>query len=296
VQTPKWVADAKRAVPEPALSFAEVSKTSRLTGLAAESAFWITFTLPWIALGAVASIGFVTRDSDPETVAVVQQRILTGSARVLSPEAVNGFLKPILDQINQGQLQLGFVGIVVALWSGSRLIRSLTEGIAVVNGDPNFRSYARARILALALYVVALISAAMVVAILTVGPDRTVASLANSSIIDEIVVYLIIFLMVFGLLVFLYRFGTPHKAPLRLNAVGALVALLGWVVGSLALGIYTTHLFTDFSIYAAVAAPIAIMLWSYVTAVAVFVGSAVIVTMRGDELTAAHVEAGCISG
>lgn len=296
MQTPKWVADAKRAVPEPALSFAEVSKTSRLTGLAAESAFWITFTLPWIALGAVASIGFVTRDSDPETVAVVQQRILTGSARVLSPEAVNGFLKPILDQINQGQLQLGFVGIVVALWSGSRLIRSLTEGIAVVNGDPNFRSYARARILALALYVVALISAAMVVAILTVGPDRTVASLANSSIIDEIVVYLIIFLMVFGLLVFLYRFGTPHKAPLRLNAVGALVALLGWVVGSLALGIYTTHLFTDFSIYAVVAAPIAIMLWSYVTAVAVFVGSAVIVTMRGDELTAAHVEAGCISG
>ena len=296
MQTPTWVAKAEAVIPNPVLVFVQVVKSSRLTGLAAESAFWITFTLPWIALGAVASIGLVTRGSDPETVAVLEQRVLTGASRVLSPEAVNGFLKPILDQISQGQLKFGLVGIVVALWSGSRLVRSLIEGISVVNGDAHHRSYARARLLALGLYAVALIAAGAVVALFTIGPDRTVASLAQSPLVEELAVYGILFLVVFGLIMLLYRFGAPHAAPLRLDAVGAAVALLGWILGSFGLGIYTSRLFTDFSIYAAVAAPIAILLWSYVTAIAVYAGAAVVVSLRGDELTTAHVVAGFTPG
>ena len=55
------------------------------------------------------------------------------------------------------------------------------------------------------------------------------------------------------------------------------MAVVGWVLGSLGLRVYTGHLFGDFSIYAAVAAPIAILLWSYVTALAVLLGAAVVV-------------------
>ena len=52
-----------------------ITTRRRFLGLAAETAFWITFTLPWIALGVISSIGFVASRTDPATVAAVQVRL-----------------------------------------------------------------------------------------------------------------------------------------------------------------------------------------------------------------------------
>ena len=79
-------------LPEPAQRFLSVLEESRLFGLAAESAFWITFTLPWIALGVISSVGIIASRSDPATLAAFQESVMAAASKVLTPEAANNFL------------------------------------------------------------------------------------------------------------------------------------------------------------------------------------------------------------
>jgi uncharacterized BrkB/YihY/UPF0761 family membrane protein len=55
---------------------------------------------------------------------------------------------------------------------------------------------------------------------------------------------------------------------------GALIAMGLWVVFSFGLRWYFTWLFREGSVYGAISAPIAIMLWSYVTCLALLLGAA----------------------
>ena len=266
------VAHVVATLPRPLRRLIEIVKQSRIFGLAAETGFWITFTLPWIALGVISSIGFVASRSDPATVATVQAEVLSVAGRVLTPEAVNTFLLPLLEQVSSGRTEVGLLGIVVALWSGSRMVAALTEGVAVINGQAGHNGYARNRGLGLLIYVAGLVAAGVAVALMALGPDRMSVWRGSGA---SVLAYVLVGLLVVGLLVLLFQTALPTRARLRNDLLGAGVALVGWVVGSIGLHFYTDHLFSDFSVYAAVATPIAIMLWSYVSAIAVFVGASV---------------------
>lgn len=282
---------AEQALPAPARSLMDVIKESRLMGLSAEAAFWITFTLPWIALGALSSIGFITRNLDPATLDQIRKTVLDAAAKVLTPQAVNSFLEPLLTQVTAGRTDLTLVGIIVALWSGSRLVGSLTQGVSVINGAPFRLGYARNRAFALLIYVVGLVGLAVVVAVMVVGPDRLSALFGFSLSVEIVLSYLLVSALAVGLIVLLYQIAAPTRAPLSWDLIGAVIAVVGWVLGSLGLHYYTDRLFTELSVYSAVAAPIAILLWSYVSAIAVFVGAASVAARRSHAASAAESEA-----
>jgi len=276
-------------VPLPARILIEVVRTKRLAGLAAESAFWITFTLPWIALGVLASVGWVASRTNPQLVVALEQAVLDASARVLTPEAVNQFLKPLLDQLAEGRADLGVIGVLIALWSGSRMVAALTDAVAVIHGAPGFNGYARNRGLGVAIYLIGLVATAVAVALMAVGLDR-VASLLGLEGLAPLLAYAVMGALIYGLLVLLLRVPAPERGPVRNDLVGAGVALAGWVVGSIGLHFYTDRIFGEFSVYTAVAAPIAILLWSYITAIAVLLGAAVCVVL--DQLTSSSTAEG----
>ena len=280
VQPPAWIERAEALVPAPVRTLILVIRDSRMLGLAAECAFWITFTLPWIALGALASVGFLSSRIDPNAEAQFQAAVLAAASRVLTPEAVDTLLRPLVEQVSAGRADLTVVGFVVALWSGSRLVGALTQSVAVINGQPFHRGYARTRGIALVIYLVALIAVGAAVALMALGPDRIAALTGNAGASQRVLSTIGAGLLVFALVALLYQLAAPHRAPLRLDLVGAAVALAGWVLGSVGLRFYTDRLFGHFSVYAAVAAPIAILLWAYVTAIAVLGGAALVVTVR----------------
>jgi len=266
------------ALPSPLLLVIAIVKRSRFFGLAAETGFWITFTLPWIALGVLSSIGVAARYSDPSTVATVQAEVVSVASRVLTPEAVNSFLLPLLDQISSGGTEVGLLGIVIALWSGSRMVAALTVGVAVINGQTEHSGYARNRGLGLLLYLAGLVAAGIAVALMALGPDRLPLWWGGGSMLLS---YSLVGLVVIGLLVLLFQTALPVRARLHNDVLGAGVALVGWVIGSIGLHFYTDHLFSNFNVYAALATPVAVMLWSYVSAVAVFVGATVACLLQG---------------
>ena len=238
--------------------------------------------LPWIALGVISSVGIIASRSDPATLAAFQESVMAAASKVLTPEAANNFLKPILDQLSTGRADLTLLGVVIALWSGSRMVAAFTEAVAVVHGHPRHHGYARNRGLGLLVYTIGLVGAGIAVALMAIGPDRMASS---GGAAGDVASYLVVGVFIWALIVLLFQMGSPVRPPLRYDMLGAVVALAGWLVGSFGLHYYTDHLFGEFSVYSAVAAPIAILLWAYITAIAVLLGAAVSVVLESQTQT-----------
>lgn len=58
------------------------------------------------------------------------------------------------------------------------------------------------------------------------------------------------------------------------------VALAIWIAGSAALRLYLGHVLTRTSVYGSLAAPIAVLVWLYLTALAVLLGAALNAALR----------------
>jgi membrane protein len=82
----------------------------------------------------------------------------------------------------------------------------------------------------------------------------------------------ILLLVVF--LTTLYHVAVPANTPWREDIPGALVALVVLVVCSVALRIYLVSSVEGPSVYGSLAAPVAVLLWIFVVALAVLIGAA----------------------
>ena len=71
----------------------------------------------------------------------------------------------------------------------------------------------------------------------------------------------------------LYHVSVPVRTPWRRDLPGAAVALVIWIVGSVLLRIYLDTSVDSTSAYGSLAAPIAVLFWLYVTALAVLIGA-----------------------
>jgi membrane protein len=76
-------------------------------------------------------------------------------------------------------------------------------------------------------------------------------------------------------LALLYHVSVPVRTSWRFNLPGAVFCLLAWVVGSFLLRwVLTATAAQSRSVYGPLAAPIAVLLWLYLVALAVLVGAA----------------------
>ncbi len=75
------------------------------------------------------------------------------------------------------------------------------------------------------------------------------------------------------LLTWAYHIAPPHVTAWRRDLPGAILALVVWALGSLGLRIYATTFLESNSAYNLFTAPLAVLLWLYVSAIAVLVGA-----------------------
>ena len=95
----------------------------RVTGLAAEAAFFALLSLPPLIFGLAGAIGFVAQRFDVTTVAEFRTQVLDLASRLLTPTAVDDVIAPTLDDVLfQGRFEIISIGFVIALWSGSRAV------------------------------------------------------------------------------------------------------------------------------------------------------------------------------
>ncbi|MFF5128758.1 YihY/virulence factor BrkB family protein [Streptomyces syringium] len=248
----------------------------RVTGLAAEAAFFTLLSLPPLLLGLLGLLGYLDAWTGTKTIESIQNNILNASATVLSDKGVNEIARPLLQDVTKrGRPDIISVGFAIALWSGSRAVNVFVDTITIMYGLEGKRGIVKTRLLAFLLYIVALLIGAVVLPLMVAGPDAVLDIVPWSADVVRALYWPVVTLLSVVFLTTLYHVSVPVRSPWQEDIPGALVALAMWVLGSFLLRIYLTHTVEGPTIYGSLAAPVAVLLWIGVSAFAVLVGAAV---------------------
>jgi membrane protein len=254
----------------------QAAYTSRLPGLAAEASFWGVFALPWLFLGLVAGISRLQVHLGIDVVDRLYGQIVELAGRVLTEEAIEDLLVPMLDEVLlRGRTTLGVLGVAVAIWAGSRVLDTLVDGMTIVYRREGLRGYLHTRLVSIGLYAAALLGLIVAIPLVVAGPTFLVRLVPGTQgLLSAVLLVALEVGTVLVLVVSLYHWAVPHRTRWVADVPGALVAMGLWVVFSWCLRWYFAWLFSEGSVYGVISAPIAIMMWTYVTCVALLLGAA----------------------
>jgi membrane protein len=250
----------------------------RITGLAAEAAFWILLSLPALALGTVGILGYLHGQLGAARAAHLERVLTNAAGTVLSQRAVRQSVAPALhSMLTSGHADVVSVSFLIALWSGSRALNVAIDTITVASGQSGLRGIVRTRLLAFGLYLPALLFGAATVPLLLAGTELLDEIAPGTAAVFGPLVWPLATAAGVAFLTTLYYLALPNRRRWPADLPGAFVALAMWVVGSTLLRLY---LHSDggggvggAAGFGRVAATAAILLWLYITALAVLIGA-----------------------
>ena len=247
----------------------------RVTGLAAEAAFFAVLSLPPLVFAFAGAIGFVAQTFAVEQVVNFRGQVLALASRALTQQTVTSLIEPTLDEVlGGGRFSVISIGFVIALWSGSRALNVFVETISIMYGMAGRRGIVRARALAFGLYVVFLVAGVILLPLVLAGPgfiDRLLP--ARLEIIGDLY-WPVVLLDSVCLLATLYHLSVPVRTRWRADLPGAALTLTIWLLGSTLLRLVLNASVGSTSIYGPLAAPIALLIWLYLISIAVLIGAA----------------------
>ena len=254
----------------------------RVLGLSAEAGFWQLLSLPSAVLGVLGTIGYFRGTLiSGATLDSLERSILNNAGRVLSADTVEKTIKPTLDNVlNGGKAAVVSIGFVLSLWSGSSAMATFVNTITIAYDQRDLRSAVRSRLVALYMYIVSMVAGAVLLPLLVTGP-RTLGEIPaverhpNLRTLIDITYYPVAGLLSLIALMSLYHQAVPRKPKWRHTLWGALTAALLWLIGAYGLRVYVGYVFRRTLDYGALAAPVAVLLFFYVTALAVLIGAEV---------------------
>ncbi|MFY0406927.1 YihY/virulence factor BrkB family protein [Solicola sp. PLA-1-18] len=250
----------------------------RVTGLAAEAAFFAILSLPPLIFGLAGSVGYVANRFQVAEVDVFKDRILDIVSQALTPSTVEAVIEPTLDDVLRGgRIDVISIGFVLALWSGSRALNVFIDTITIMYGLGGRRGIVKTRALSFALYVVALLLGIVLVPLILAGPTLVDQFVPESFAFVARLYWPTVLLLSIVFLTTLYHLSVPVRTSWWYDLPGAVLTLTMWILGSWAvrgaLGV-TADAGQSTSIYGPLAAPIAILLWLYVLSISVLIGAA----------------------
>jgi len=247
----------------------------RVTGLAAEAAFFAILSLPPLVFGLAGAIGFVAQRFAVTTLAEFRQEVLDVASRLLVPSAVQEVIAPTLDEVlSGGRFDIISIGFVIALWSGSRALNVVVDTVTIMYGLAGHRSILRTRALSFSIYLVFLIATVILLPLVLAGPDLVDRVLPPRLEVLGYLYWPVVLLGSVALLATLYHLAVPVRTSWRSDLPGAALTLLLWLAGSALLRLVLGLSIGSTSIYGPLAAPIAVLAWLYLICLALLVGAA----------------------
>lgn len=249
----------------------------RVTGLAAEAAFFAVLSVPPLIFALAGAVGYVTEQFSPADIAEVQGAIIDLASRGLTEQAVEDVITPTLDSVLRGgRFDVVSVGFVLALWSGSRALNVFVDTITIMHGLGGHRGIVKTRALSFALYILAMLTGMISLPLVVAGPSLIRDWLPPRFDFVMSFYWPIVIVLCICFLATLYHVSVPVRTNWAFNLPGATFSLIAWIAGSYALRwVLTVTAAESRSIYGPLAAPIAVLLWLYLLAIAVLIGAAV---------------------
>lgn len=249
----------------------------RVTGLAAEAAFFAILSLPPLIFALAGAIGVVSEQFSEGRVAEVRQAVIDLSAQALTESAVDRIIVPTIDEVLEGgRYDIISIGFVLALWSGSRALNVFVDTITIMHGLGGHRGIVRTRALSFSLYVMGLVIGIVTIPLVVAGPGLVQDWLpARLQFLGDMY-WPVVLVLSICFLATLYHVSVPVRTNWSFNLPGATFSLLGWILGSAVLRwVLTVTAADSMSIYGPLAAPIAVLLWLYIVSIVVLIGAAV---------------------
>ncbi|MGC4111699.1 MAG: YihY/virulence factor BrkB family protein [Nocardioides sp.] len=273
---PPWLDEARATGWRVVVSTVASSMRYRVTGLAAEAAFFTVLSVPPLIFALTGAIGYLTRSFSPDQVDHVRNAILDLASRFLTDSAVDSVIRPTMDDVLRGgRFDVVSVGFVLALWSGSRAMHVFVETITIMNGLGGVRGIVKTRALSFGLYLLAIITGVVALPLVVAGPRLVRRWLPDRAHVLTGFYWPVVIVVCICFLAMLFHVSIPVRSRWRTNLPGAAFAFGVWILGSFLLRAFLTATASDSrSIYGPLAAPIAVLLWLYILSIAVLVGAA----------------------
>jgi membrane protein len=249
----------------------------RVTGLAAEAAFFAVVSVPPLIFAMAGAIGYVTQSFTAAQVEDVRQAVIDLSSRALTDRAVDRIIAPTIDEVLKGgRFDVISLGFILALWSGSRALNVFVDTITIMHGLGGHRGIVKTRALSFLLYVLALVTGMFAIPLVVAGPTLVEDAIPERFDFVMNFYWPAVIVVCICFLATLYHLSVPVRTNWSFNLPGATFALICWILGSYLLRWLLTVTAADSkSVYGPLAAPIAVLLWLYLVAIAVLIGAAV---------------------
>jgi membrane protein len=274
-----------------AVATAQASMLDRVTGLAAEMAFFALLSLVPLVVALGASLGSLEVLVGQESVNRGQAGVLEALGAVFSPQVIEGVLRPLVEGLleeTRGGVALS--SVVAALWLASRVFTATIRALDLAYGVEERRGLVTQRLLALAFALGAVVAGSITLLLGVVGPllgsgrelaDRLGFGEAFTAV-WAIGRWPFLVAVVVGFFATVYRFGPNVRNTWRQCLPGAILGVVLWLLSSFGLRLYLATAGSPVGRFEAgaqaaavlgvVGAVLAAMLWVYVSSMALLVG------------------------
>jgi membrane protein len=274
----------------------------RITGLAAELAFWVLLSLPPLLLVAASAAGFLGDRVGADVRTGLIERIGEIALQVFNRSTVDTILTPTLNSLLESEsasvLSLSFL---IAIYSASRVLRVAVLAISIAYDLQDVRPTYMARVLGFALTIAGLLLGLVLIPLIVAGPrlgEIAEERLGVDLLLGElwrVLYWPASFVVLALLLALLYHFAAPWHTPFRRELPGAVLATVLGLVLTVALRAYTQFAFGGDAIYAPLAAPLAFLLWVWLQGIALLLGAELNAEIERARPTSGH-DPGHVSG
>ncbi|NGP08517.1 YihY/virulence factor BrkB family protein [Rhodococcus sp. 14C212] len=246
---------------------------------AAAAAFWQTLSLPPLLLGLLGSLGYVAGWFGPDTVEIIQSKIVTFSRTMFSESVVDDIIGPtVQDVLLRGRADVMSLGFLLSLWAGSSAISTFVDSIDEAHDQHDHRHPVWQRFFALLLYVVFLVLAVFTLPLVALGPTMIGRALPaawydlGTRLLDTFYYPGVGLLLLVGLTT-LYKVALPRSLPWHRLLGGAILAGTFFMASSAGLRWYLRWVSGTGYTYGALATPIAFLLFTFFLGFAVVLGA-----------------------
>jgi membrane protein len=269
------------------------SAEHRVTGLAAEMAFFASLALIPFTLAFGAVLGYVERWAAPGSVAEIEETIVQLMTVILGPDLVSDVAAPyVRAQLSQTRGGLALGGLVLGLWLASRVFLPAVHALDLAYDVVEQRSPMRRRLISVVLAVASLIVIVLQVLIQVFGPllgsARDLAAelgLDSSAfqVLWTVGRWPLLAIVVTAFLLAVYQLVPARRLGWRRSLPGAIVAMLAWIIVAAGFRAYLATggnpgeaVATDTealaSVTRALGTLVATVVWVFVSSVAVLFG------------------------
>ncbi|EEX13321.1 ribonuclease BN [Citreicella sp. SE45] len=178
---------------------------------------------------------------------------------------------------NRSTLQwASVISIVLAIWSSRASVAALIRGLNAVYNTPHRENAIRRLAVAFLLTVLLVLTALVAFAAVVIVPATFVflGLPFHVELMVSMLKWAILLAVVFFAIALLYRYGPNRRqARMRWFTPGAVLALLGWALGSWVLTTYVRNFDRLNEVYGSLGAVVALLLWFYVSALVTLLGA-----------------------